>query len=111
MTEGLRAPTVGDLITAFEDAIKDKAAAGLLSTNPADFAKARGWTFAGDKDPRINKFKSVEPEAFGPVEDLLKLTPAGKQVEVVELIAKSLCAATRIVRWSGASKDDLAPLC
>jgi hypothetical protein len=111
MTEGLRAPTVGDLITAFEDAIKDKAAAGLLSTNPADFAKARGWTFAGNNDPRINKFKSVQPEAFDPVQDLLKLTPAGQQKEAVKLIAQSLCAATRIVRWAGANEDDLAPLC
>lgn len=111
MTEGLRAPTVGDLIAAFEAAIDDDAAAKLLTTDPTTFAEEHGWTFDGDGDTRVAKFLSVQPEAFGAARDLLKLTAGTDRAVAANLLAKTLCAASRIVRWSAAKPGDVAVRC
>ncbi len=111
MTEGLRAPTVGDLIAAFEAAIGDDAAAQLLTTDPGTFAEEHGWTFDREGDTRVAKFQSVQPEAFVAARDLLKLTAETDRAIAAKLIAKTLCAASRIVRWSAAKPEDPAARC
>lgn len=111
MPTALRAPTVQDLISAFEIALKDPAAAILLTTDAKTFAEERGWTFDVNGDTRIAKFESVQPEAFGAANELLKLTPEAERAAATTLLAKTLCAASRIVRWSAAQPGDPAVRC
>jgi len=109
MPTELRAPTVQDLISAFEIAMKDPAAAILLTTDAKTFAEEQGWTFDVNGDTRIAKFESVQPEAFGAAEKLLQLT--SDRAAATRLLAQTLCAASRIVRWSEAKPGDEAVRC
>lgn len=107
----LRAPTIQDLIEALKDGILDDNTVALITTDPKKYAESKGWTFAGDDDQRIVKFKSMQPPGFGLARGMYNAAALRDQPGMLNNLAQLMCAASRIVPWSGKNPLDVAPTC
>ncbi|WP_273452286.1 hypothetical protein [Nevskia ramosa] len=123
-----RPPTVNELIALIEFGITNETDAKNLLADPETFTVAKNlpWRFEDNlkdangnsiKDPRIAKVKGMSSEGFALARDLSSVdNPANPGTQIVHPTlannhAKLICAAGRIVVWSGVNGNAQATRC